>query len=236
MDHSMYDQAFEYLATLAKNVPVFNYMLTYHGHLPYPSSDRYPDKVQAGQESVLLHGYLNQIWYKSRALMDRLELLQHEDPNALIIIFGDHLPFLGPNYGVYTEAWNLPKDRSDFSGKQLEKLTSTPLIVIDGERGPLSLGKLPLYRLPSLVTSLLGYDKDFIFNRTRSPADELSIRPVYGTHYTLNNQSAVVCTESQQSNGLCETSTPWLQQVEVLIGDIFTGKQFSLKKPEAAGS
>jgi len=231
MDHSMYDQAFDYIRASDTGAPVFNYMLTYHGHLPYPSSDQYPDKVKAGKESVLLHGYLNQLWYKSRALVDRLEALEREDPNALIVIFGDHLPFLGPNYGVYTEAWNLPKDRSDFSGKQLKKLTSTPLIVIDGERGPLSLGKLPLYRLPSLVTSLLGYDPEFMFDKTQSPASEISIRPVYGTHYTLNNHSTVVCTEAEQSNGLCETSTPWLQQVEILIGDIFTGKQFSLNKP-----
>jgi len=231
MDHSMYDQAFDYIRASDTGAPVFNYMLTYHGHLPYPSSDQYPDKVKAGKESVLLHGYLNQLWYKSRALVDRLEALEREDPNALIVIFGDHLPFLGPNYGVYTEAWNLPKDRSDFSGKQLKKLTSTPLIVIDGEHGPLSLGKLPLYRLPSLVTSLLGYDPEFMFDKTQSPASEISIRPVYGTHYTLNNHSTVVCTEAEQSNGLCETSTPWLQQVEILIGDIFTGKQFSLNKP-----
>ena len=228
MDHSMYEQVFKYLDEARVSAPVFNYMLTYHGHLPYPSSENYPDKISAGKGSALLHGYLNQIWYKSRALMQQLNLLRQKDPDALIVIFGDHLPFLGPNYGVYTEAWNLPSDRSDFSGTHLEKLTSPPLIVIDGERGPLKLGKLPLYRLPSLITSLLGQPSKFLFDATKNPVAQ-RVRPVYGMHYTLSENTAVACTENTTENEPCKTSNAWLDQVKVLIGDIFTGKQYSLE-------
>ena len=230
LDHSMYTQVFNQLEHEEYPGPVFNYMLTYHGHLPYPGGNAdYPDRVSAGQESGLLHGYLNQIWYKSRDLMKRLAILREQDPDALIVIFGDHLPFLGPNYGIYTDVWNLPPDRSDFTGEQLERLTSTPLIVIDGKRGPLALGKLPLYRLPSLMLSLLGLDEPASFDATLNPSN-MRVRPVYGMHYTVTDTGVTPCVDGAVESTPCNVSEPWLQQVKVLISDIFTGRQISLQR------
>ena len=227
LDHSLYDQVFDHLDTIDTGGPVFNYMLTYHGHLPYWSNANYPDKIKPGKEGVLLNGYLNQLWYKSRDLMERLEILRQEDPDSLVIIFGDHLPFLGRNYGVYTEAWNLPDDRSEFTGEHLTQLSSTPLIVIDGQRGPLPLGDVPLYRMPALVISLLGMDENALFSATRNP-DSQRIRPVYGMHVTSDDTQSVACTDANLDQAPCDSSNVWLQQIKVLIGDIFTGDQYSL--------
>ncbi len=102
LDHSYYEQVFDQLQTIEQR-PVFNYMLTIHGHLPYPTNERYPDRVTVGGDSDLLKGYINHLYYKSRDLMDMLEQLRKDDPEALIVVFGDHLPFLGPNYGLYKE-------------------------------------------------------------------------------------------------------------------------------------
>ena len=229
LDHSMYQQVFDRIEQLDLSGPVFNYMLTYYGHLPFPGNDAYPDQVKPGKDSVLLNGYLNQMWYKTRDLMKRLAFLREQDPDALIVMFGDHLPFLGPNYGEYTEAWDLPKLRTDFTGDQLQKLTSTPLIVIDGKRGPLDLGSFPLYRLPSLIKSLLGMPEPQLFDATRNP-DGVFVRPVYGMHYAVDGEYAVACTESTVSEPPCSITEPWLDQVKILIGDLFTGEQFSLER------
>lgn len=229
MDSSMYTQVYSHIEETQSDQPVFNYMLTYFGHLPYPSSDAYPDKVTAGQDSVLLHGYLNQVWYKSRDFMERIEILRREDPDALIVALGDHLPFLGQNYGVYTQAWDLPADRSDFTGKQLQQLTSPPLIVIDGKRGPLKLGKVPLYRLPSLVMSLLGLTQTQAFDVTANP-DGIKVRPVYSIHYTTTDTKAEVCVESEIAQMPCKTTEPWLNQISVLIDDLFSGNQLILQE------
>lgn len=229
MDHSMYEQVYQFISHIEPAAPVFNYMLTYHGHLPYPSNDQYPDKVTPGHDSFLLNGYINSIWYKSRDLMQRLEILRREDPSSLIVVFGDHLPFLGPNYDVFTQAWELPEDRSLYSGEQLQKLTSTPLIVIDGERGPLQLGDVPLYRMPSIIMSLLGQDEAQSFDASLNP-ESLKVRPVYGMHFTSQNNASVACTDVNETQLPCNDSESWLEQVKILIGDIFTGKQFSLEE------
>lgn len=231
LDHSYYEQVFEQLGPLDQG-PVFNYMLTYHGHLPYPDGPGYPDKVQSGREDeTLLNGYLNHLWYKSRDLMAELDRLRAADPDALIIAFGDHLPFLRPNYGVYDEHLGLPSDRKEFTAEMLEFLVQTPLIVIDGQRGPLELGKVPLYRLPSLVIELLGGESGGMLDWTENP-DGSIIRPVYGMHIRLdaNGGPPVACQPDGDVAAGCEESSNWMARTRTLIADIFTGKQHSLSK------
>ena len=241
LDHAFYEQVFEQLGT-ADPRPVFNYMLTYHGHLPYPNSPAYPDRVAPGREAPLLNGYLNHLWYKSRDLVERLEVLREEDPDALIVAFGDHLPFLDPNYGVYTEAFGLPADRKDFSGAQFERLVSTPLIVIDGERGPVDVGKVPLYRLPSLILELLGSKSDGMFAWSANPDGRL-YRPVYGMHFEVpatdgavtGARAPIACPPEAPEDG-CADGMAWLARVRTLIADTFTGDQFGLGRLESTAT
>ena len=232
LDHAFYEQLFERLGPLDAR-PVFNYALTYHGHLPYPNSPDYPDQVAPGREAPLLNGYLNHVWYKSRDLVERLAILREEDPNGLIVAFGDHLPFLDPNYGVYTEAFDLPADRKDFTGAQFERLVSTPLIVIDGARGPVDVGKVPLYRLPSMILSLLGVKSEGMFAWTENPDGRL-YRPVYGMHFevpTGDGGEPIACPPEAPEPG-CEGGMAWLARTRALIGDTFTGEQFGLRRLE----
>ena len=237
LDHSYYDQLFEMIGPLDER-PVFNYMLTYHGHLPYPNGPNYPDRVAPGPgrpgaggsapDTALLNGYLNHVWYKSRDLMARLERLRAEDPDALIVMFGDHLPFLGPNYGIYDDVFDLPPRRDDFTGEQLERLVSTPLIVIDGVRGPLELPPTPLYRLPSLMLELLGSEPGGMFDWSVNPPGE-TIRPVYGMPLALTDEGALACPP-ERADPDCAVATDWLERTRMLIGDVFSGEQFALER------
>jgi phosphoglycerol transferase MdoB-like AlkP superfamily enzyme len=229
LDHSYYDQVFDKLQEVG-DAPVFNYMLTLHGHLPYPTNERYPDRVSTGKESGLLQGYLNHIYYKSRDLMALLDKLRQDDPTALIVAFGDHLPFLGPNYDVYTDIGKMMPDRENFTPDMFEFLSSTPLIVIDGERGPLQLGQLPLYRLPSLIMELLGSDSGGIADWTLNPAEKV-IRPIYGMHFYLQHGKSFTCRPEDIALPECVESEAWMDRVKVLSADIFSGKQFSLRPP-----
>lgn len=229
MDGSFFGQVFDQLPL--EQGPIFNYMLTYYGHLPYPSTERYPDKVAAGRDAPLLHGYLNHVWYKTRDLMDRLDKLRAEDPDALIVIFGDHLPFLEPNYGIYSEVLGLPEELTEFTGDMLEFLVTTPLIVIDGERGPLSLGKVPMYRLPSLILDRLGVEQKGMLAWT-AQAKERIYRPVYGMHFETTQDADTPARVCQPENDTteCQEGLGWLQSTRVLIADLFTGDQHALNE------
>ncbi len=226
MDHSYLPQVFDRLPDDGR--PVFNYMLTYYGHLPYPGSERYPEKVKAGQDAPLLTAYLNQLWYKTRGIMAQLDELRRRDPDALIVIFGDHLPFLAPDYGVYREAVGLPKMRQDFDGNMLEYLATTPLIVIDGDRGPIPVGKLPLYRLPALILDTLGVEEHGMFSWTDSGSDRL-YRPLHGLHVeaSADKGTAIACPPESE-NAACAQGLRWMERTRTLIADVFTGDQHAL--------
>ncbi|MBU1139240.1 MAG: hypothetical protein KKD01_04710 [Proteobacteria bacterium] len=68
--------------------------------------------------------------------MEFLDDLRISDPDALIVAFGDHLPFLGGNFQGYVEAGTLTSARGKFTPEMFLTYVSTPLIVIDGKRGP----------------------------------------------------------------------------------------------------
>jgi hypothetical protein len=136
--------------------PVFNYLLTYFGHLPYPLNERRPDVITAAAGHEVVAAYANTLYYKSRELMAFLRELRAADPDALIVLFGDHLPALTPNFGGYTESGLLAKQRGDFTDPMFRTLVETPLILIDGRRGPVAVGDIPAYRLPALLLDRLG--------------------------------------------------------------------------------
>jgi len=161
--------------------------------------------------------------------MAMLDTLRSNDPDALIVIFGDHLPNLGKNYDVYTDVGKMMPDRDDFTGEMFRFLSSTPLIVIDGERGPLEIGNLPLYRLPSLILSLLDSPSRSMFDWTTNPPGKL-IRPIYGTHFYVDGDEAVECRPDNLEKLACNETNNWLDDIKTLSADIFTGQQFSLSK------
>ncbi len=225
LDHSFYQQIFEKIDSNDSR-PVFNYMLTYHGHLPFPSNEQYPEIIPSGEASPLLRGFLNHMYYKSRDLMAMLEELRRQDPDSLIIIFGDHLPFLGPNHETYIAAGKLAQRRDQFTAEMFSYLVSTPLIVIDGERGPLNIGQLPLYRLPDLVLQLLGIGEYKMLHWTKNPENEI-IRPLPGMHFVVKDGVTIVCYP-ETKNPDCKKSQEWVDDMTIISRDVFSGDQHSL--------
>ena len=233
LDHSFYRQVNGLLQHLPEQ-PVFNYMLTYHGHLPYPSNEEYPETVQGSGNFPLLNGYLSHMYYKSRDFVAEIRRLRQQDPNALIVAFGDHLPFLGPNHEVFTQANKLTPTRDQLNPQQIEYLVQTPLIVIDGQRGPLKLGKVPLYRLPEMILQWLGIEQRGLTHLSQQP-EGMIVRPLPGMHFREDEQGIVVICrppedDKQSLDPRCEQSTKWLNEIQQYSVDLFSGEQHSLSR------
>ena len=207
--------------------PIFNYMLTIFGHLDYPLNEARPAVIQTTEDSKLVHDYANTMYYKSRELMSFLSILRARDPNALIVLFGDHAPFLGPNHGGFTDSGLLADKRSSFEDRMFETLVSTPLVVIDGERGPLKLGKIPMYQLPGLVLDLLGDRRPALMKLTGTQPDKL-VRPLPGMFFLVEEGQPVVCRETDGQPAGCEASERWLDAIITLTQDLFGGDQHIL--------
>ena len=51
---------------------------------------------------------------------------------------------MGENFAGYVDSGVLTANRSDFTADMFKFYVSTPMIIIDGQKGPLNIGSLPL--------------------------------------------------------------------------------------------
>ena len=229
-DASLYQQVLEKISKPLNNrQPLLDYIVTYFGHWNYPLNDARPGKITATSTVEEVSSYANTMYYKSRELMSFLEQLQAQDPDGIIVLFGDHLPFMGENFAGYVDTGVLASKRSDFSDEMFRFYVSTPLIIIDGPRGPVKAGNIPIYEIPGLLLALLHLDGSTIMDYTQSP-DGMRVRPLPGLHIdVLADGSIEVCKEPPYST-VCQASTRWLQDVLIVNDDLFIGQQFTRRQ------
>jgi len=228
-DVSLYRQVLEKIDPLLQaGTPVFDFILTYFGHLDYPLNERRPDVITSTSDNSLLQRYANTLYYKSRELMDFLGELRRRDPDSLIIVFGDHLPFLGPNFAGFTDSGYLADRRAKFDAVMVEHLVSTPLVIIDGRRGPLDPGQdLPMYQLPALMLRLLGDDRPAFMELTGMAHKR--IRPLPGMHLVTDSDGLHLCRDTDTADPGCTVSREWVQSLVTVTRDIFGGEQYALR-------
>lgn len=212
--------------------PVLDFIVTLYGHWTYDMVPERPAVVPIDPESTELGQFATAMHYKSIELMDEIERLRRDDPNSLIIAFGDHLPNLGANWGGYKNNGFFAGGWGDFPADMYVRSRATPLIVIDGERGPLNLGKMPLYRLNQLVLDRLGVDVPNIGALVPTPGD-LTIRPTPDTVIGLDGAKNPFLCNTQEGNpqaagGTCKSVAAWMADVKLIASDIFDGKGHAL--------
>ena len=226
-DASLYRQVLEKISgSLDSKQPVLDYIVTYFGHWNYPLSDSRPNKVSSGSPIEEVSTYANTVYYKSRELMAFLEQLRRRDPDAIIVAFGDHLPFLGENFAAYVDSGVLPPNRSEFTPEMFKFYVSTPMLIIDGKNGPVKFGSLPLYQVPRLLLKLLNYNEPSIMDYA-GPLPDMRIRPLPGLHFDLLAEGKVDICKEPPLTPACQKSARWLQDVSVVSNDLFIGRQYT---------
>ncbi|MCB1755824.1 MAG: LTA synthase family protein [Gammaproteobacteria bacterium] len=210
--------------------PLLNYIVTYFGHLDYPLNDARPQKITVENDPNLVERYVNTMYYKSRELMDFYEKLRAEDPDAVVVIFGDHLPYLGPNFDGYVESGILKRSKGDFNAGMFVNFSKTPLIIIDGQNGPLERHELPMFRIPGLIAGLLG-DKNTSLLSVVTYPENYNVRPLPGITLSRGqggeDTAPFTCIDGARE-ARCSVIGPWVDNVKILTTDIFSGNQQAL--------
>lgn len=229
-DATLFRQVLEKIApTLEAKQPILDYIVTYFGHWNYPLSESRPNKVKSRSTVEEVTSYANTVYYKSREVMGFVKKIQQMDPDSIIVMFGDHLPFLGENFAGYVDSGVLASNRSEFTPEMFKFYVSTPMIIIDGKRGPVKFGSLPLYQVPGLLLNLLHYQEPSIMEYTHQ-LHGMRVRPLPGLHFDLLDDGKIeVCKEPPYSE-TCEKSAEWLKNVTLVSNDLFIGRQISRPK------
>jgi hypothetical protein len=207
--------------------PVFDYIVTIDGHWMYDAGYQRPPVLSSTSTVKEVGDYANMLHYKTQQMMDGIEAIRHDDPDSVIVVFGDHLPMLGHNFAGYVESGLLPDNFGDFTMQQYDFSAGTPLLVIDGRNGPLALGRFPMYRLPSLIMRLLGEERRTIFDLVQVPSAIIP-RPLPGVTMTYQgSQPRQLCKEDTDS-AACADAANWLADVLLIDHDLFAGRQHAL--------
>ncbi len=229
-DSSLYRQVLDKISgSIEAKQPMLDYIVTYFGHWNYPLSESRPDKISSPSKIEEVSAYANTVYYKSRELMVFINEMRKRDPDGIIMVFGDHLPFLGENFAGYVESGVLTANRSDFTPTMFKTYVSTPMLIIDGKRGALKVGSVPLYQVPKLLLDLLNFNEPSIMDYA-APLANLRVRPLPGLHFNILADGTVELCKEPPYSETCQLSARWLENISVVSNDLFMGRQFTRPK------
>ena len=93
-----------------KSVPYFNFSVTYQGHGPYAKDSFYTwvdgnwqDRSVSEESWFILNNYFSSLQNTSDYLCEFIDGLRRDSAPVVVIVFGDHNPWLGDGNSVYNE-------------------------------------------------------------------------------------------------------------------------------------
>jgi glycerophosphoryl diester phosphodiesterase len=231
-DISLYKQAMRILRERhLSETPKFVYILTFTGHYPFLLNKKNrPIFIKSSSSVGSVDKYVNSIAYSTKEIMEFVKYVLNRYPDSLVVILGDHLPLLGMNLEAYVEGGILRSDREKFTAKMYQDYVSAPIIVIDGKNGPVDIGNVSMYELPSVILELLGLPASNLIDAF-IPQDNLHIRTLEGIRLVIGNAKPQLCKPEDDSR-ICKYVYDWVDNVKVLERDILVGRQFSLEESD----
>lgn len=229
-DQSTYQQVIDWAEKPNDPRPKFSYVVSLSSHFPYDRDrQKRPDIIQVNPDAPILQAYANAARYSTAAAMDYVEKIRANDPDALVILFGDHAPVLGSGPDPYRLSGLGLSDETVPISHSYPILASTPLLVFDGHRGPVNMGQLPLHRLAARVLALLGPGHPVLPQSPKNPDQSDAMRgsrlffghlmvPESGSQWRACGSNDIGCTEAEAARSAYVK----------LRDDLIRGQQYAL--------
>ena len=89
--------------------PYFSFNVTYQGHGPYSTTENqwkgetFTDGRYSTQTTFIVDNYLASLKDTAEELRKFLDELQSEERSVVVVVYGDHMPWLGDGNSAYTE-------------------------------------------------------------------------------------------------------------------------------------
>jgi len=227
-DSSLFDQMDGRVVKDAEGKPRLVYTVTTSGHFPFQmNTARRPPIIKPDTSNPLLVHYANAVFYDSQDLARYIARIRAADPDAIIVAFGDHLPALGNQGRDYSASGLFLRDNDQLTPEMMRTRQSTPLVIIDGRRGPLNVGRMSLFEVPRLILKMLG-------TQGASPLDAFTPPP--SMHPRLISEEgrflvtddaggARFCGGDQPAAG-CEKADAWYRAASTLRSDMVSGSDY----------
>jgi len=210
-DKSFLNQSYNIANKNKDQKPKFNYFLTISSHIPYLLNGSRPRIIDNNMANGWIDNYSNAIYYTTKEISEFIEKIKKDDPNSIIIVTGDHLPFLGNNKEVYTQT------------NTLNELTlhSTPLLFLEnGKTKKTNIANM--YNFGEQILNTLGINK------------QNTLFDLFNSEELINTRSLYVDQSSPKyiniNNGEKSIVPNKLQDYTIIYNDLLFGKQYSIEK------
>lgn len=149
-------------------LPSFHFIVTLQNHMPYDNPFNFADLLfdpegMAAAEKVALNHYSKLVEATDRFHEKLVELLRRRPRPTLLVIFGDHLPPLMPNFGGFYPRMVGSSDPSQWSPQEWQAMSTTPMVLWSNfpfshvERSPIEVSFLGIRLLDALGIPLPPY-------------------------------------------------------------------------------
>ncbi|MFC1703667.1 sulfatase-like hydrolase/transferase [Candidatus Omnitrophota bacterium] len=229
-DSELFKQSTTLLESKHENTsPKFIYILTFTGHVPYAlNENQRPLFIKSDSKIADVDLYANSIAYSTREAMAFVKYIFHNSPDALLVVLGDHLPFLGKRFAGFVEGGFLADAKEEFTAVMYQDYVSTPIIVIDGNNGPVDVGHISMHETPGVIMKLLQLPRDNLFDAF-VPKDNIHIRTLGGMNLVVGQDEPLLCKTGDE-NEMCKYVDDWQDNITVLDRDLLVGEQFSIEE------
>lgn len=194
----------EHIRPLLKNgTPFLNYVFFSAGHLPYEMNPITRPLVIRTSSTDEVTRYVNALYYHTRSVARYLDDLAVIDPDAIVVVIGDHQGAL-PSIGRTRSAANVASRYR------------TPYVFRDA-REVKHFGDIAHYEVPHLIASSLS---DTGYKRIARPYGVDVIRPLPGHAFYELGEEVHDCPEPSDARCAAvrrfqsETIAAWLQLIE----------------------
>jgi phosphoglycerol transferase MdoB-like AlkP superfamily enzyme len=208
--------------------PRFVMAITMSTHGPYSLPLTGAEEVQVlGELSpdnrLLLTNYAHKIRQTDRALERLVRALERRPRKTLLVIFGDHLPMLGPNYSLYRETGFLKEPWTD---AQRERMSEVPVVLWSNFAMPKQDVHLSMGMLAPRILEAAGMKPHGFFAFLTELARAV---PVVKSD-VLKSASGEYLPLSERDVAAPAPGSPaeWLRRYRLLTYDRLVGERFSV--------
>ena len=198
----------------SSNQPQFIFAISIQNHASF-EANRFPNhKINItssleGDNKSALQTYIDGINLSDESYLNLKNELNKSKKPTIIILYGDHLPFLGNDFDIYKKVDYIPNNQLDWSQEDYRKMYSTPIAVF------------------------ANFKTNFDFPKEMSPSflsleilKSANITPKYQFSYL----QSIFPTDSVLNVYIPPKFTPeQLKDYELVQYDLIFGKQYGLK-------
>lgn len=201
-----------------ENSPLFIHAVTMQNHMPYNPGAYEENKIKVSglkdESNAMLEVYTEGIRRSGEALQLLINQLEEIDEPTMIVFWGDHLPVLGANLGIYKEAHF---DDPDQNMNEL-KYYETPLLIYSNfDTEDKNLNTVSPFYLGPIVYELGGLEKPAFYQIL----DQLR------THFSGLKSTVKINSEREFVTELSAEEQELLEDYRLIAYDLLLGKQYS---------